>query len=526
MRYLAFSRFPLRSGVLIALAIPACTSHPLSAPLPEPEQTSIVKININPSRKLDMIFMVDNSASMGPKQDKLAAQFPRLIDALKDPSANPPLPDMRIAIIDSDLGSGASGRCLPQYGDKGLFQMRDTSCGANPGARWLEYDSTGKGNFAGDISTVFGCYAHAVGQVGCGFENQLQAVNWALNLQDSTTKKTQAQDFVRPDAYLAIVLLTDEDDCSLPTNSLLADKDLSSTESWSLRCSTRAHQCNGQNLIYPTTASFSADFSACQARTDTCGAAETAQNPTSCSPLVDVKQMADQIKAVKNGEDSILVAAIFGWPRKDQTSATYKIDKTPSPTVGQPDILDYWPVCTDPQFPFKANGGYDDKAWGMGAEGGLRIKAFLDQFPQDSALPFSICESDYSAAMKVIGETISKKLTNLCVPKKLVDTDLNTPGLQPDCDVRDNVNGKLSDRIPFCGDVNNAKPCWHIQADELKCPSKTDTAGNKVPSQLILVDRPPGYQMAANQKLEMDCRTCSELRTSSFDVYEIDGCKY
>jgi len=53
---------------------------------------------------------------MAPKQEKLKAQFPKLIAALKDPSDGP-LPDLRIAIIDSDLGTGnayPNGACGPK----------------------------------------------------------------------------------------------------------------------------------------------------------------------------------------------------------------------------------------------------------------------------------------------------------------------------------------------------------------------------------------------------------------------------
>ena len=71
---------------------------------------------------------------MAPKQEKLKQQFPKLIEALRDPADNS-LPDLRVAIIDSDLGTGGayqSGSCGPKtlpdgtvsnYGDLGRFQM-------------------------------------------------------------------------------------------------------------------------------------------------------------------------------------------------------------------------------------------------------------------------------------------------------------------------------------------------------------------------------------------------------------------
>jgi hypothetical protein len=58
-------------------------------------------------RELALVFMIDNSPSMAPKQEKLEQQFPKLSAALKDPATNA-LPDPRIAIIDSDLGTMAA----------------------------------------------------------------------------------------------------------------------------------------------------------------------------------------------------------------------------------------------------------------------------------------------------------------------------------------------------------------------------------------------------------------------------------
>ena len=86
-------------------------------------------------RKLDSVFMIDDSPSMAPKQAKLKVHFPKLITALQDPNTGA-LPDLRIAIIDSDLGAGGrwspaeTTNCIPDsannnniWGDEGHFQM-------------------------------------------------------------------------------------------------------------------------------------------------------------------------------------------------------------------------------------------------------------------------------------------------------------------------------------------------------------------------------------------------------------------
>lgn len=539
-----------------AIAIPtlpaalwACTSHPLMQPKPAPEQDTNIYINVNPSRKLDLVFLIDNSKSMLPKQKKLEAQFPKLIDALYDATANPPLPDLRIAIVNSDIGTGLSGRCPKQYGDMGIFQMpKAESCGVNPGATFLEYKQGKNINFGADknIATVFGCLAAAVGQEGCGYEQQLQALNWAFNLREN---EAQRKAFIREDAYLGIVILTDEDDCSTGAKSMLAAEDkLTTLESWSLRCATRGHQCSGANLAYPTNASFEKDFTACKARTDNCDPeTESGEKPTSCSPLANIKSIADSIKLVKGNDDSkFLVAGIFGWPTESQTGATYKIAMAPNPNgAQQPDQYDYYPVCYDPDHPMPAGGPADrqafDLAFGWGGFGGLRVKAFLDEFPAGSSLAFSICERDYSKSMDNIGKTLAAKLSNLCINYKLLDIDadnketgyVGAQGVQADCRVVDRTpyleNGLIkfneSKAMPHCDQANGAKPCWRVKVDETKCPSKKNANGRvTVPSQWIEVERttaPP-----TDTRVGMKCRTCAELSENLENLYQVSGCKY
>jgi len=114
---LSFARWTM-VFVGLPFALWACVSHPLTQPIPEPRQVTDAYITVAPVRHLDLLFMVDNSPSMKPKQDKMKDQFPKLIDALRDPS-DQTLPDLRIAIVDSDLGAGNSTRCSATggYGD-------------------------------------------------------------------------------------------------------------------------------------------------------------------------------------------------------------------------------------------------------------------------------------------------------------------------------------------------------------------------------------------------------------------------
>jgi hypothetical protein len=390
---------------------------------PEPTLGSTFTLGANPERKLDLLFVIDNSMSMLPKQKKLADQFSKLIQKLADDENSRSMLDLHIAIVNTDLGTGISGRCPRQYGDKGVFQIpKGTECGVNPGATFLEYKKGKNVNFAvdEDVARVFSCVATAVGSEGCGFEQPLQALNWALNMSENEAQKKA---FIRDDAYLGIVILTDEDDCSTEPTSLLAAEDkITLNESWSLRCATRGHQCGGAKLSYPTTASFETDFFTCKAREDYCDPKESGQNPTSCTPLANIQSIADSLKNVKGNDlEKIFIAAIIGWPMEGQSSATYTIALAPNPNAGQPDKYDYFPVCYDPDHPMPADGAADrpafDIAFGWGGYGGLRIKAFLDEFPVANTQINSICERDYSSILENLGAKLDYRLSGRCLPK-------------------------------------------------------------------------------------------------------------
>lgn len=136
---------------------------------------------------LDMLFVVDNSASMVEEQQALAEQFPRLIEALTrgdrdgDGSVDfPPVVDLHLGVVSSDMGvGGVSGiQGCEGLGDDGVLQHRGrpnagTSC-QRQFPSFLSYRAEESGADAAGLAQDFACIA-LLGTEGCGFEQQLEA---------------------------------------------------------------------------------------------------------------------------------------------------------------------------------------------------------------------------------------------------------------------------------------------------------------------------------------------------------------
>jgi len=166
-------------------------------------------------QKMDIVFVVDDSGSMDQEQTNLAANFPKFItvlDSFKTKSGAKL--DYRVAVTTTGrdvkysielpgLGS------LPQdeKGDDGAFK-NTKACGATK--RWVDKADS-------DKSTRFSCLAK-VGTSGPSIEMPLESLKLALN--DRVADGTNAG-FLRPDALLAVVILTDEDDCSRQDNNFV-----------------------------------------------------------------------------------------------------------------------------------------------------------------------------------------------------------------------------------------------------------------------------------------------------------------
>ncbi|HJX64057.1 MAG TPA: hypothetical protein VJ860_08900 [Polyangia bacterium] len=568
----------------LPLALWACNGHKLQTPTPLPQMETDFTVLVSPERNIDILFMVDNSPSMDPKQTALANNFPKMIAALEKLPGG--LPDVHIGVVSSNMGAGngaMGGNCGNGLGDRGLLWGNDPNdmtasvaagsaypvtpagCGLNLGARWISdiQDPNNPGRIrnydpATPLASVFSCLAKAVGVAGCGQEHQLQATRVALIPQVGINEANNG--FLRPNAYLAIVLITDEDDCSADNNNdnndnmfdMVGKRDVGDTTS--LRCAARGHLCSGNPIPgydpatvgYTSATPFTTPFANCTAKDQR----DPSHPDHAFLPLYRVQDMIDSVNWVKGAQakQKILVSGIIGWPPGPNDTAmpasvqrndNYRIDKdATSLPDSQKNLWDYMPICWDPNQKSADNNIYK-------AYGGLRLKQFVDAFGEKGQV-FSICNSDFTNAMVQIGNAIVQVLTPGCVTYPLIDSDGTTPITEPECVVFDRSpcstpgsngclqSGYTETRLPECKDAQgkildpsrldpslsnqqqvdalldssisqNSRPCWYLSYDNTKLGCQNVSYKGQRISALRKADTvaPPGTFLG------MQCLTCA-----------------
>ena len=395
------------------------------------------------SRKLDMLFMIDNSQSMLPLQSKLIASFPSFMNVLKALPGG--LPDVHVAVVSSDTGPAKfdlPDRHCAFRGDGGRFQSTPRgTCVVAPlpaGQTFLAASQNQQQrNYTGDITDAFTCIA-ALGDQGCGFEGQLKSVRWAL---DPHNLPAGNAGFLRDEAYLAVVLVTNEDDCSLPDDSDLADPTQTLMTDplgplWSWRCNEFGHLCiiNG-TLQSPPRATAMSNLQGC------------ISNETATSKLTRVGDEVSFLRSLKQNPNQVLVAAISGPP----TPYSYEMIQTGLDVAPHPNIVH---SCTQNSGEF--------------ADPSVRIQQWVASFGVNG-LSQSICASTLAPALQLVGNRIAGVFGPTCVSGPFPAT---SPGAQPACRVVDRSSQGANPTqvlLPNCTSNGQTPPCWSLVDDVAGC---------------------------------------------------------
>jgi hypothetical protein len=470
-------------------ALWACNARSVEAPVMTPSQTAIASFQETLNRKIDILFMVDNSNSMELSQENLRRNFPVFMDVLKDLPDG--LPDVHIAVVSSDMGDGigVNDPCNATGGDNGVFRfgvgagaaMGVTATGLNPGQTFIA-SSGGKNpqnNFTGDISEVFQAIA-PIGAGGCGYENQLLSVARALGAGGRAAPADNAG-FLRQEAYLGVVFITNEDDCSAQNPSAFYNQSpdflLSSRlgPPGEFRCAEFGYLCGGARPSRLAPNGLPTDTMSYEG----CVSAEAGE-------LIPVKVFADAIKNLKPGRpDDILVASIQG-----PVQPTFGVEWKTAGTTGDPPWPDITHSCT----------GSD----GSFADPGIRLKEFVQQFGSNG-LTYSICDADFGPALTRIATKLRQFLQPKCVTGQIA---LRPGSTSEDCTVIDSVpdgNGRaVEKKLAACEETGGAAPCWRLVQGTGDPPAGNGCAPDSHLVETVRDGTPPD-----NLKIGVSCALCT-----------------
>jgi hypothetical protein len=209
------------AGLLLlgAAALCACNDRAL-APLAEAVDGEVVVTDgAALQSRVDILWVVDNSGSMCEEQADLRANFGRFARQLQERGL-----DFQMAVITTDMMNPAqSGRFqnVPDGAQGPSCQISvdisqcPTAQGGEPAPLIIRsadprYRLADGGLDTDKLARDFGCSA-TVGTSGSGFEMGLEAMRAAL---DVSLRTTDNAGFLRDDAALAVIFVTDENDCS------------------------------------------------------------------------------------------------------------------------------------------------------------------------------------------------------------------------------------------------------------------------------------------------------------------------
>jgi len=490
-----------------ALLLGGCLEHPLKQV--EYDKLSVLDegFPIAVNKDVDILFVIDNSGSMAEEQALLSANFKAFIDVLErddvkanyrigvttTDSGNPRCPtttpeggrlglsscvdraaDAEFSYLDQDFSYACSDFCQK---DDSQIKIKPTTTAVDPVAKprtWLE-SIEGETNVEGVDSMVeaFQCFGPQ-GVSGCGFESHLESMYKALAA--SSDRNSSNYGFLRDTAILSVVIISDEADCSFnpatkdifTTNKVFWDDPVNDVAPTSAMCWNAGVACTGAGT-----------FSECHAenhdREGAPGAADADAVLLPISKYVNFLQGIEDGKRDALGDPSaeVLVSLIAGVPKgyEEQGGPGVVYQDAEDPDFQR--NFGIGPGCVlpsgDPDLPDQT------------AVPPVREREFAEAFAVDGARNlYSICQTDYSGALKSIADRLIDQFKPACMPSCVLDLDTSTPFADANCQLYDSLaDGRKTEIVP-CVEVAGA---WTAPAGATVCFAElVDADGAQTPS--------------------------------------------
>lgn len=409
---------------------------------PQDANTTLTEVALIPDEansELDLLFVVDDSNGTSEIQAKVRDTLPALAEMLRiSPGAISAVPSMQVGVVTTDLGTqgvvdAAPGPDIPSAqcwgaGKNGVLQLNGAAVtGSYLIATIDPATNTRNRNYDGELVATLQQMVSA-GTSGCSFEQPLEAMYRALTAPANAG-------FVRPNARLAVVVVSDEDDCSLAHESLLDGEQTGALGPLgSFRCTRFGVTCDGggadpdhMNVVGTKTECHSND----------------------ASPfLTPVRRYTELLSSLKADPRDVLFAAIV------------------APT--QPfnvDTVEYSSGTTETYLAGSCNYAVGTSSWS--AAPAVRTSQVAQLVPQGMTL--DICDGDMPTQMRMLGQRINGLLglrtngvsgSTGCI-QQLID-------LPASCEAFDIDASGTATFVPDCA-TTSQRPCIAVERDVLKC---------------------------------------------------------
>lgn len=327
--------------------------------------------------KLDVLLVVDDSNSMAEEQSSLREQIPRIVRAIATGDLNadgvqdhPAVDSLHVGVVTTDLGAGGYPvpTCEGAAGDDAVLRTAGATSEMGCAESYAPYQELSLGEDPEALVQAVSCVALA-GTGGCGFEQQLEAALKALSPSDAEITFAHGSGqgdlanagFLRDDAVLAIVVLTDENDASMADAS----------------------------LVDPTSSTYSEGLNL-----------RAFMHPEALQP---VSRYTDGLRALKADPDDVILAVIAGIPADLAASgashAEILADPRMAERIDEADPNRLAPSCNVP---------------GRGIAFPPRRLVEAAAELGDNGIVQSICEEDLAPAVSAIFERVALRLGGAC----------------------------------------------------------------------------------------------------------------
>jgi hypothetical protein len=417
-----------------ALSLLGCPKQELAPLGPCTVSAAARRVDQSGTSKVDLLFVIDNSGSMATEQLKLAAELPRLVQVLTTGDRNAgrapgagmggqqemftPVSSLHLGVVSTNMGGidapsgdtpaalscqglGDDGKLLrsseiatmgviantnfefPGYRMGEAVLPPDPECQGRMPPKYQTFEVGGQTD-AQEVATAFRCVSK-LGVRGCSYEQQLEAMWKALAPSDGKSDfldgtsghgdpKGFNAGFVRDDAILAIIHVSDEEDCSIKDEGkVLFEQTPEANTRFGMEVNLRCgRHGEAMELVWPTTRYI--------------------QGLRSLKP---------------SNPDLIIFAGIVGIPVRangmpfDQILNMPEMQFRPG-VAGQPA-----PSCSN------TSSGRREEAYPP-----RRFLEVAKGFGSEAVI-YSICADDYAPALDTLIDRIATKLSGNCLPRRL-----------------------------------------------------------------------------------------------------------